>query len=252
MENMATAEAAEMAAEGEAIVDAEAVKTRSGGRGKQKKGSKDSKSGNNTACPDRYFCLESHKASECPNRSASATAPATSNSQHGRYFGSVRTNLGAGLLIATSARPALATRGAPHERHEDEYWMADSGATQKMTQNSSYLEDYTPVSAGDEVESAGGAFLSVAANGCLRLLVDQDKGTFKGAMGQLTLDRAAHVPKLERHNLFSTNDSQQRSTRRCTSTQSPPPFDPVSAAKCSFFALYAQTSSKSRSAVASI
>ena len=37
MENMATAEAAEMAAEGEAIMEAEAAKARSGGRGKQKK-----------------------------------------------------------------------------------------------------------------------------------------------------------------------------------------------------------------------
>ena len=241
-----------MAAEGEAIVEAEAVKTRSGGRGKQKKGSKDSEYGDNTACPDRDFCLESHKASECPNRSTSATTPAISNSQHGGYLGSVRTNLGAGLLIATSARPALATRGAPRERRGDEYWMADRGATQKMTQNLSNLEDYTPVSPGDEVESAGRAFLSVEANGCLRLLVDQDNGTFKGAMGQLTLDRAAHVPKLGRHNLFSTNDSQQRSTRRCASTQPPPPFDRVSAARRSLSAPYAQTSSKSRSAVTPI
>ena len=69
---------------------------------------------------------------------------ATPNSQHGVFLGSVRTNLGAGLLVATSARPALAARGAPRERHEDEYWMADSGATANMTQNSFHLEDYTP------------------------------------------------------------------------------------------------------------
>ena len=67
--------------------------------------------------PPCYFCLKPHRASECPNRSASTTAPATPNSQHGGYLGSVRTNLGSGLLVATSARPALAARGAPRERH---------------------------------------------------------------------------------------------------------------------------------------
>ena len=112
--------------------------------------------------------------------------------------------LGAGLLAATSARPALAARGAPRERHEDEYWVADSGAIENMTQDSSHLEDYTPPPPVDEVASAGGVFLPVAGYGRLRLLVDQDNGTFKGATRELTLDRVAHVPKLERHNLLST------------------------------------------------
>ena len=95
-------------------------------------------------------------ASDYPSRSASATAPATPNSQHGGFLGSVRTNLGAGSLAATSARPALAARGAPRERHEDEYWVADSNATKNMIQDSSYLEDYTPAPPGDEVERAAG------------------------------------------------------------------------------------------------
>ena len=129
--------------------------------------------------------------------------PATFNSQHGGFLGSVRTNLGAGLLVATSARPALAARGAPREWHEDEYWVADSDATENMTQNSSNLEDYMRVPSGDEVESTGGVFLPVAAYGRLRLMVDQDNGTFKGATRELTLDRVAHVPKLGRHNLLS-------------------------------------------------
>ena len=107
-------------------------KTRSGGGGKQKKSKKDS---------DCYFCLEPHNASECPNRSASATAPATPNSQYGGCLGSVRTNIGAGLLVATNARPALAARGAPREWHEDEYWVADSGATEYMTQDSFHPQD---------------------------------------------------------------------------------------------------------------
>ena len=34
-------------------------------------------------------------------------------------------------------------------------------------------------------------------------MVDQDNGTFKGATRELTLDRVALVPKLERHNLLS-------------------------------------------------
>ena len=118
-------------------------------------------------------------------------------------MGSVRTNLGAGLLVATSARPALAVRGAPRERHEDEYWVADSDATENMTQDLSNLEDYTLPRTGDEVESAGGVFLPVVEYGRLRLLADQDNGTFKGATRELTLDRVAHVPKLGHHNLLS-------------------------------------------------
>ena len=118
--------------------------------------------------------------------------------------GNVRTNFEVGPLVATTARPALAARGAPRERHEDEYWVADSGATKNMTQYSFNLEDYTPAPPGDEVESAGGGFLPVAGCGRLRLLVEEDKTTFKGATRELTLDRVAHVPKLVRHNLLST------------------------------------------------
>ena len=71
-----------------------------------------------------------------------------------------------------------------------------------MTQDSSNLEDDTPIPPGDEVESAGGAFLLVVGYGRLRLLVDQNNDTFKGATRELTLDRVAHVPKLGRHNLL--------------------------------------------------
>ena len=120
-------------------------------------------------------------------------------------MGSVRTNLGVGLLAVTSARPALAARGALRERHENEYRVADSGATKKLTQDSFNLEDHAPPPPRDEVESAGGIFLPVAGYGRLRLLVDQDNGTFKGATRKLTLDRVAHVPELGRHNLLSTN-----------------------------------------------
>ena len=58
--------------------------------------------------------------------------------------GNARTNFGAGSLVATSTRPTLAARGAPREWHEDEYWVANSGATENMTQDSSNVEDYTP------------------------------------------------------------------------------------------------------------
>ena len=88
------------------------------GGGKQKKSSTDSESGDKTTFPECYFCLEPHRASECSNRSASATAPATRNSQHGGFLGNVRTNLGAGLLVATSARPASVARGTPRESHK--------------------------------------------------------------------------------------------------------------------------------------
>ena len=118
--------------------------------------------------------------------------------------GNVRTNFGAGSLVATSARPALAARGAPRGRHEDEYCVADSGATENMTQDSSHNEDYTPTPLGDEIESAGGVFLLVAGYGRLRLLLDQDNGTFKGATRELTVDHVVHVPKLGHHYLLST------------------------------------------------
>ena len=51
------------------------------GGGKQTKSSTDSESGDKTASPECYFCLKPHRASECPNRSASTTAQATPNSQ---------------------------------------------------------------------------------------------------------------------------------------------------------------------------
>ena len=105
---------------------------------------------------------------------------------------------------SASARPALAACGAPRERHEDECWVADSDATENMTQDSSNHVDYTPAPSEDEVESAGEVFLPVAGYGHLRLLVDQDNATVKEATRELTLDRVAHVPKVGRHNLLST------------------------------------------------
>ena len=119
-------------------------KNHSRGGGKQKKSGMDFESGDKTPCPDCCFCLEPHKTTEYPNHSAFATTPATPSSQHGGSLGSVRTNLEAGLLVASSTRPALAARGAPRKRHEDKYWVADNGATENMTQDSSHLEDYTP------------------------------------------------------------------------------------------------------------
>ena len=73
-----------------------------------------------------------------------------------------------------------------------------------MTQNPSILEYYTLPPPGDEVGSAGGVFLPVAGYRRLRLLVDQDDGTFKGATRELTLERVAHAPKLGPHNLLSS------------------------------------------------
>ena len=148
----------------------------------------------------------------------------------------------------------LAARGAPRERHEDKYWVADGGATENMTQDSSNLEHYTPAPIGDEVESLCGVFLSVAGYRRLRLLVDQDNETFKEAMRELSLDRVARVPKLGRHNLLSTNWLSTAFDATMRVYQPPPPFDTVSAARRYFFAPYAQklASSKSRSTLAPI
>ena len=74
----------------------------------------------------------------------------------------------------------------------------------KNVQDLSNVEDYTPAPPRDEVENAGGTFLPVARYGHLRLLVDQDNGTFKGATRELTLNRVAHISKLGHHNLLST------------------------------------------------
>ena len=98
------------------------------------------------------------------------------------------------MLVATSARPALAAPGAPRERHEGEYWVADSGAPENMTQDLSHLEDYTPPPPRRRGRKRRGVFLPVAGYGRLRLLMDQDNG----------IDRVAHVPNLGRHNLLST------------------------------------------------
>ena len=84
-------------------------KIRSGGGGKQKKSSKDPESGDKTARPDCYFCQEFHKASEQPNRSASATAPATSNSQHGGFWIVFAQTLGLGC-----SSPQALARLSPH------------------------------------------------------------------------------------------------------------------------------------------
>ena len=81
--------------------------------------------------------------------------------------------------------------------------MAGSNAAENITQGLFYLEDHTPAPPGDEVESSGGVSLTAAGHGRLRLLVDQDNGTFKGATHELTFDRVDLVPKLGRHNLLS-------------------------------------------------
>ena len=72
-----------------------------------------------------------------------------------------------------------------------------------MTQDPIGLEVYAPALPGDEGESADGVFLPVAGYGCLQRLVNQGNGFFVGATRELTLERVAHVPKLERHNLPS-------------------------------------------------
>ena len=168
--------------------------------------------------------------------------------------GNVRTNVGVESLFTTSARPASAAHGVPRKRHEDEYWVADSGATEKMTQDSSNLEDYMPAPPGDEVVSADDVFLPVVGYGHLRLLVGQDSGTFKGATRELTLDRVAHVPKLGIHNLLFTKRLTPAFDAPMRVYHPPPPSDPVSAAIRSFSAPYAPklAFSKSRPAVAPI
>ena len=100
--------------------------------------------------------------------------------------GNVRTNFGAESQVATRSRPVLTARSAPRKRHEDEYWVADSGATENVSQDSSNLEDYTTVPSGDETESGGEVFLPVAGYGRLPLLVDQDMGAYHSWWTKIT------------------------------------------------------------------
>ena len=87
------------------------------GGSKQKKSSTYSESGDKTASLECYLCLERNAQTALPlQRRRPLPTP-----NHGRFSGSVRTSLGAGLLAATRARPALAARGAPYEKHEDGY-----------------------------------------------------------------------------------------------------------------------------------
>ena len=72
--------------------------------------------------------------------------------------------------------------------------MADSGATENMTQDSSNLEDYTPAPCRRRGRKRRRDFSPVAGYGRLGLLVDQNNGIFHGATRELTLDRVAHAP----------------------------------------------------------
>ena len=168
----------------------------SGGGGKQKKSSKDSESDNRTARSDCYFCVESTK----PRNAQTASPLQRRRRLPTPNMAEFRVMSAQSLWLGCLSPQALARLC---EWHEDEYWVANSGASKNMTQDSSNLEDYTPPPPGDEVESAGNIVLPVAGYGRLRLLMDQDSGTFKGATRELTLDPVSHVPKLGRHNLLS-------------------------------------------------
>ena len=179
-------------------------KSRGRGGGKPKKSSMDFESGDKTVCPDCYFCLESHKASEFPNRSVSTTAPATPNVQHSGFLAGSAPTLGLGC----SSLQALA-RLWPHAAPRASGMKMSTGWQTALLpkigpRTRLILKITRRPSPGDEVESAGGVFLPVAGYGRLRLLADQDNGTFKEALRELTLDRVAHVPTLGRHNLLST------------------------------------------------
>ena len=203
----ATAEAAEMAeaaeiVEGAAIVEAEAVKLAAGAEVSKIKVARIPNPSIRSLAPIDIRGLNPAKprnAQTAPPLERRPPLPTPNMAD----FWVLSTNLGAGLLVTTSARPALAARGAPRERHEDEYWAADSDATENMTQDLSNLEHYMPALTRDKVESAGGVSLPVAGCGHLRLLVDQDNDTLKGATRELALDRVAHVPNLGRHSLLS-------------------------------------------------
>ena len=92
------------------------------------------------------------------------------------------------------------------ENKDEEFWEADSGATQRMTSSSAHFQEYQLASPSDQVETADGKLLRVAGYGRLQLLVDQECGDFTGATEELELTRVARIPQLGQHNLLSATE----------------------------------------------
>lgn len=72
-----------------------------------------------------------------------------------------------------------------------------------MTSSTVNLRDHHTTSTNDLVEAADGTFLSIAGYGRRHLEIDQDTGNFTGTTGDIELQRVAHAPQLENHNLLS-------------------------------------------------
>lgn len=107
--------------------------------------------------------------------------------------------LGDGLLAKNSTTGGLIAK----KNRDDEFWVADSGATEHMTSSAANLRDYHTTSTTDRVVTADGKFLPIAGYGRLHLEVDQDTGDFTGTTEDLELQRVAHVPQMDNHNLRS-------------------------------------------------
>ncbi|CAN0075317.1 unnamed protein product, partial [Sphacelaria rigidula] len=144
-----------------------------------------------------YSCEGPHKPSECPNR---PKTPSTSGN-HPRSF-LAKSTLGAGL----TAKMSKASNRLVEENKDEEFGVADSGATQHMTSSSAYFQEYQPASPSDQVETVDGKLLRVAGYGLLQFLVDQECGDFTGATEELELARVTYVPQLDQHKLLSATE----------------------------------------------
>ena len=107
----AEAEVAEAvkAAEWAAIVAAEAVINAAGAAVSKRKEAR-IESSDKTSCPDRYFCLKPHKASECPNRSPPLQRRRTLPTLNMAVFGVVS----APTLGVVCSSPQALARLCPH------------------------------------------------------------------------------------------------------------------------------------------
>lgn len=107
-----------------------------------------------------------------------------------------------GYISSSSALTASAVTRHPGPQPEDLFWIDDNDPTELMTQDPVGLEEYTPASARDRVESAGSARLPVAGIRTSTRDGQPGTGNFTGPTRELELECVAHVPNLGQHNLL--------------------------------------------------
>lgn len=153
-----------------------------------------------------YFREGPHRAPECLNRSKSSSTQPARNPEHGGIFAVLKTNLTLGTRLHASLGGTTAPRATTslHDQHPThEFGVDKSGASQSMITDATAFKNYERAPTGDRGEGADAKLLPVVNYGRLRLLVDQEEGTFWCKTRQLMLEGVAHGPGLGNHSLAS-------------------------------------------------